>query len=95
MFMTAQLPPRGFEWDQRKKGVPFCEAVDVFHDLNGVEFIDNREDYGEERWVIIGVTKKKRLLTVVYTERGPKKRIITAWKSTREEWRKYNEQDWF
>ncbi len=62
---TTPPPPEGFEWDRHKahekheKGVSFHEAAETFEDLNSVEFVDDRENYGEERWVIIGMTKKK------------------------------------
>ncbi len=91
--------PDGFEWDERKaeakldQGVDFHETVEAFQDLDSVEFLDDREDYGEERWVVIGATASGRLLTVVYTERQEKIRIITAWNSTRAEEAKYHEPD--
>lgn len=96
--MSSAPPPEGFEWDQRKaaqklkKGVSFLEATETFDDLDSFEFPDEREDYGEERWIIIGMTKKGRLLTVVYTEREERIRIVTAWKSNRAERRRYHEQ---
>jgi len=91
--------PDGFEWDERKaqekleQGVDFHEAVEVFQDLDSVEFVDDREEYGEQRWVVIGATTQRRLLTVVYTERREKIRIITAWDSTCAEEAKYHEPD--
>lgn len=75
------------------RGVDFHLAVEVFQDLDSVEFVDDREDYGEERWVVIGATARGRLLTVVYTERSERIRIITAWNSTRAEEAKYHEPD--
>ncbi len=96
---TPPPPPEGFEWDRHKahekheKGVSFHEAAETFEDLNSVEFVDDRENYGEQRWVIIGMTKKGRLLTVVCTEREERIRIITAWKSNGPELKKYHERD--
>jgi uncharacterized protein len=40
--------------------------------------------YGEERSVLLGMTNGQ-VLTVVYTERGDRIRIISAWRATRHE----------
>jgi uncharacterized DUF497 family protein len=42
---------------------------DVFNDPFAVEWLDDREDYGEDRYVIIGLVKN-RLLFVAYTIEG-------------------------
>ena len=44
----------------------------------------NREDYGEERSVLLGMTGGQ-LLYVAYTERGDNIRIISARRATRHE----------
>ncbi|MCW7551768.1 BrnT family toxin [Endozoicomonas gorgoniicola] len=86
-----------FEWDDaknqaniRKHGIDFQDAVDIFnHPL--LSRMDNRTDYGEERWVAIG---QIRYITgvVVYTERvGDIIRIISARKATKQEARRYEE----
>ena len=48
--------PIGFEWDKEKAtsnirdhGVTFEQVAAVFNDKFAVEWIDQREDYGEER----------------------------------------------
>ena len=73
-----------FEWDdakalanQTKHGVTFDSATLAFRDVFGIGFLDDREDYGEERWIRIGMAASK-LLCVVYTERAERKRIISA-----------------
>lgn len=86
-----------FEWDDvknqaniRKHGIDFQDAVDIFnHPL--LCRMDNRTDYGEERWVVIG---RIHYITgvVVYTERvGDTIRIISARKATKQEARRYEE----
>ena len=86
-----------FEWDDaknqaniRKHGIDFQDAVDIFnHPL--LSRMDNRTDYGEERWVAIG---QIRYITgvIVYTERvGDIIRIISARKATKQEARRYEE----
>jgi len=72
-----------FEWDPVKQaanlakhGVDFEDAIGIF-DGPTLEQIDNRRDYGETRIVAIGVVKGREL-TVVYTERGESRRLISA-----------------
>ena len=73
-----------FQWDDRKAaendarhGVSFEAARDVFKDPFAIEQIDERHDYGEERFTIIGMARD-RLLFVAYTMRGEAIRIISA-----------------
>jgi uncharacterized DUF497 family protein len=84
-----------FEWDTdkaasnlRKHGVAFEDAQLVFSDVFALDSVDVDAGYGEIRMVITGMAKG-RLLTVVYTERGERTRIITARKGTRHEQRDY------
>ena len=51
-----------FEWDSQKAaanwqnhGVTFAHAVKALRDPFGVEWIDDREDYGEERINTLGM----------------------------------------
>jgi len=82
----------GFEWDDEKAaansrdhdGVTFEQAALAFSDTFAVEWIDEREDYGEERSVLLGMTSGQ-LLYVAYTERGTNIRIISARRATRHE----------
>ncbi|MBM3216387.1 BrnT family toxin [Candidatus Poribacteria bacterium] len=83
------------EWDEDKNDanilkhrVDFETASRVFEDPLRTDTQDDREDYGEERWVSTGYAGP-RLLTVVYVERSGILRLISAWKSTREERRAY------
>lgn len=73
-----------FEWDddkalanKAKHSVVFESATKVFSDVFGIGFLDDREEYGEERWVRIGMAEGV-LLYVAYAERAERKRIITA-----------------
>ena len=84
--------PIGFEWDEEKAasnirdhdGVAFEQAAAAFSDMFAVAWIDEREDYGEERSVLLGMTGGQ-LLYVAYTERGDNIRIISARRATRHE----------
>jgi uncharacterized protein len=80
-----------FEWDYNKAisnyvkhGVSFEEATRVFDDPFAIGEVDDREVYGEERFVLIGKARNK-LLVVVYIERGERIRIISARKATKYE----------
>jgi uncharacterized protein len=80
-----------FEWDDTKAaenyaahGVIFEEARAVFSDPLASERLDDREDYGEERWVITGLAEGM-VTTVVYTERNDRRRLISARRATRTE----------
>jgi uncharacterized DUF497 family protein len=88
-----------FEWDSAKAaanyakhGVRFEDAVRVFGDPLALEWLDDRHDYGEERYIIIGMVDG-RLLTVVYTERSDSIRIISARGAMPYERRSYHEEN--
>ena len=74
-----------FEWNKgnidknlEKHGVENKEAEEIFFDEKRFIFKDKLHSFGEERFRIIGKTKKKRLLFIVFTKRGRKIRIISA-----------------
>jgi len=82
-----------FEWDNvkardnlLKHGVSFEFAAKAFRDPFGIEWIDDREDYGEVRTVLLGMADGT-ILVVVYTERETRIRLIPARRATK------NEQD--
>ena len=88
-----------FEWDDgkaaanaRKHGVTFEEARDVLRDPLAIELLDDREAYGEDRFVLIGMTQS-RVLVVVYVLREQRNRIISARRAEPNERRAYHEQD--
>ena len=80
-----------FEWDDtkaamnwRNHGVAFAHAVKAFRDLFAVEWIDDREDYDEERINLLGMCDGV-LLHVTYTERGDRIRLISARRAEKHE----------
>ncbi len=80
-----------FEWDDdkaalnyAKHGVSFELATEVFKDPFGIERLDDREDYGEDRFILIG-SAEGSILTVVFTERSGRIRIISARQATKRE----------
>jgi uncharacterized DUF497 family protein len=75
------------EANLRTHGVSFELAKTVFNDPFAIERLDDREDYGEQRFVIVGQAAGPVLLFVAYTEREERIRIISARRATQ------NEQD--
>lgn len=88
-----------FEWDDAKAarneaihGVSFDAATLVFTDPFALEWLDDREDLGEDRYVVLGMADG-RLLYVAYTMRGETIRIISARGAEPHERRKYHEEE--
>jgi uncharacterized DUF497 family protein len=66
----------GFEWDEDKAArnliehrVSFEQATIACRDPFAVEWIDEREDHGEERIGLLGLYERE-ILFVAYTELG-------------------------
>jgi uncharacterized DUF497 family protein len=87
------------EWDPRKAAanrkkhkVSFEEAVTVFGDPLGRITDDLRHSEIEERYVLLGHSHRRRLLAMMFTERGQVIRLISARNATRRERREYEEK---
>lgn len=87
-----------FEWDPekaaanlRKHGVPFEEASTVFGDPLAMNMPDPDHSLNEERFILLGLSHRLRLLVVAYAERGMRTRLINAREATRQERRQYEE----
>ena len=87
-----------FEWDDRKAaanlarhGVSFETARRAFEDALVVEIDDRRGNYGEERYLALGMVRD-RLLAVAYWLRGERIRIISARPAEPFERRLYHEK---
>jgi uncharacterized protein len=86
-----------FEWHNAKAetnwqahGVRFDLAKTVFKDPFAIERLDDREDYGERRFVVVGMAEGQVVLFVAYAEREERIRIISARRATQDE-----EDDYF
>ena len=89
-----------FEWHGAKAeanlqahGVSFDLAKTVFKDPFAVERLDDREDYGEARFVLIGMAEGNVVLFVAYTGREDRIRIISARRATQNEQDDYFQQN--
>lgn len=89
-----------FEWHDAKAeanlrdhGVSFELAKTVFKDPFAIERLDDRRDYGEERFIIIGMAEGDVLLYVAYAERQDRIRLISARRVTQYEQKDYLQQN--
>lgn len=89
-----------FEWDEnkneinkKKHKISFEEAQTVFYDEEALVIDDPEHSEQEERFIILGLSKKANLLVVChcYRESETVIRIISARKATRTETKQYNE----
>ena len=77
-----------YTWDEeknraniRKHGIDFLDVPAMFqHPM--VTFLDQRQDYREDRWVGIGILKTLRAVVVFAEPRPDTIRIISARKAT-------------
>jgi len=88
-----------FDWDapkasqnMRKHRVSFEEASSVFFDENAREFFDPAHSTQEDRYLMLGLSFRLRLLVVSYClrENGRQVRLISARKATVNEQKAYN-----
>lgn len=66
-------------------GMAFDEAESAIDDPWAVEALDEEHSVTELRWRTIGLTRRGRLASVVWTWRGDRIRIVTARPATRRE----------
>lgn len=83
--LKVRETPKEFVWDKAnsdknwlKHQVMPDEAEQVFFDVSRREYPDPIHSTVETRSIVVGMTRKQRLLFVVYTERNNKIRIISA-----------------
>jgi uncharacterized protein len=83
------------EWDEKKRrinltkhGIDFADLMPLFNGLT-ISLLDDRYDYGEFRFITLGMLNGF-VLTVVHAETPEAIRIISARKETR-----YEEESYF
>lgn len=87
-----------FTWDPfkgranfRKHGVSFEEASTALLDSLSKTALDSDHSLEEHRFITFGMSARRRLLVVSYTERGKAIRLISARLATRGEQKIYEE----
>jgi len=88
------MTDEGFEWDEAKRAwtlrdraLDFEDAARVFEGVHR-EREDARRAYGEPRYAATGEVDGV-VITVVWTPRGGRRRIISAWPASNRERREY------
>jgi len=87
-----------FGWDQNKAatnngkhGVSFEEAATVFGDPLSTTYPDPNHSVTEQRFIIIGLSERGRMLVVAHSDDGDLVRIISAREATAGERKAYEE----
>ena len=88
-----------FEWNEekaeknkKKHAISFEEAKSVFDDVFAYIFDDELHSFEEDRFYIIGYSQSNKLITISYTERNNKIRLISARLSNKHERKNYEEK---
>ena len=87
-----------FDWDPAKAvrnlkdhKVAFEEASTVFGDPLAMLMADPDHSEDEERYLLLGMSIRRKLLVVSFAERPPLTRLLSAREATRHERRQYEE----
>lgn len=87
-----------FEWDSRKAtrnsrahGVSFEEAATMFADPLSLTIVDPDHSTLEERFIVLGLSYRQRLLVVVHSGSADAIRIVSARLATNHEREAYEE----
>ena len=87
-----------FEWDSvkeksniRKHGISFEEARTAFYDENAIQFYDPDHSEEEDRFILLGISFKLRVIVVCHCSRESENviRLISARKADRGEEQEY------
>ena len=99
--MLYSFGDKHFDWDLNKNtvninkhGVSFKEAASVFSDTDALYFEDEVHSSGEERFIVIGRSKKLNLLMVCHCYRNGDStiRLISARKANKLEIAHYEKE---
>ena len=87
-----------FKWDDekekiniRKHGISFDEARTVFYDEKAIQFFDPDHSEEEDRFILLGISFKLRILVVCHCFRESETvvRLFSARKADRDEEQEY------
>jgi uncharacterized DUF497 family protein len=99
-MQDVPVPGPGFEWDEwkaeynlAKHGVSFIEAATAFADDLALIWPDELHSWDEYREIRLACSERGRLLAIVYTTRGERRRIISARLAEPHEHRRYDAYD--
>ena len=95
---TTSVPELRFSWDprkassnRRKHGVTFEEARSAFHDPSALVIADPEHSEEEDRFILLGLSSRLRLVVVVHCHRESSDviRLISARRARQAEQRQY------
>lgn len=89
MKLVITWDPNKARTNRRKHEVTFEEAATVFYDPLSITIDDPSHSTYEDRFIIIGVSTRRRLLVVAHTDEGAMIKIISARVAEPPERRKY------
>lgn len=85
-----------FEWDENKNnsnierhGIDFCDVQLIFAHPMLIK-MDNRKDYGEKRWIELGLLYEI-VVVIVFTKRKDITRVISIRRANKNEQKIYQE----
>jgi uncharacterized DUF497 family protein len=93
MALRFLWDPRKAGANQRKHRVGFPEAATAFDDLLSVTIPDPDHSVEEQRFLLLGLSNRRRLLVVAFSDSGGAIRIISARRANRRERRTYEEEN--
>ena len=88
--MAITFDPAKRDKTLNERGLDFADAPIVFDSLL-IENPDERFDYGEARFITVGLIRD-RMVIVVWTRRGDDRHIISMRKANDREQRRYGKQ---
>lgn len=84
-----------FVWDESKRlsnlqkhGLDFRDAADIFS-FFALTKIDDRQDYGEDRWIVVGLLEGRTVVLVYVELENDTRRVISLRKATNHERAEY------
>jgi uncharacterized DUF497 family protein len=85
--MEISFDPAKRDWTLRERGLDFADAPEVFEGIR-IEQEDDRFDYGEKRMMTVGYLVR-RMVVIIWTQRGPVRHVISMRKANDREQAKY------
>ena len=88
--MAITFDPAKRDRTLAERGLDFADADSVFAGIS-LTLADDRQDYGEPRWQTYGLLDR-RMVMVVWTERGEDRHVMSMRKCNEREQQKFGEQ---
>ena len=93
MSYTFEWDPEKAESNRRKHRITFDEACTAFGDPLAILLQDPDHSLRERRYLLLGMSNRRKLLVVAFVEKPPRTRLISAGRATRRERKRCEEKD--